>query len=131
MSKPFEATFANLRHGRASMEAADELDRIVKSVCDTGKAAKLVIELTVKPNTKNHGFVEAVIITDKITAKIPPIPGESVMFVNSKMELSTQNERQGDLFPEIQRPSRPMVSIDDVDDEGVITQVAGVATPAN
>lgn len=131
MSKPFETTFATLRRGAASMEATEAMQQVVKSVYETGKPAKLVIELTVKPNTKNHGFVEAVIITDKITAKIPPIPGESVMFVNSKMELSTQNERQGDLFPEIQRPSRPMVSIDDVDDEGVITQVAGVATPAN
>ena len=53
MSKPFETTFATLRRGAASMEATEAMQQVVKSVYETGKPAKLVIELTVKPNTKN------------------------------------------------------------------------------
>lgn len=55
MSKPFETTFATLRRGAASMEATEAMQQVVKSVYETGKPAKLVIELTVKPNTKNGG----------------------------------------------------------------------------
>ena len=64
MSKPFETTFATLRRGAASMEATEAMQQVVKSVYETGKPAKLVIELTVKPNAKNGGMVEAVIVTD-------------------------------------------------------------------
>lgn len=53
MSKPFETTFATLRRGAASMEATEAMQQVVKSVYETGKPAKLVIELTVKPNAKN------------------------------------------------------------------------------
>lgn len=63
MSKPFETTFATLRRGAASMEATEAMQQVVKSVYETGKPAKLVIELTVKPNTKNGGMVEAVVRT--------------------------------------------------------------------
>lgn len=87
MSKPFETTFATLRRGAASMEATEAMQQVVKSVYETGKPAKLVIELTVKPNTKNGGMVEAVIVTDKITTRIPQEAGQSVLFVNSKWNL--------------------------------------------
>ena len=110
MSKPFETTFATLRRGAASMEATEAMQQVVKSVYETGKPAKLVIELTVKPNTKNGGMVEAVIVTDKIT-------GQSVLFVNSKMELVSNLDRQGDLFPEIGKAERAPI---DIDDDGVI-----------
>lgn len=119
MSQPFEATFAKLRRGAASLEATEELNKVVKAVCDSGKPAKLVIEITVKPNTKNKGMVEAVILSDKIMSKIPQTPGESVLFVNSKLELVTNNERQGDLFPEIRQEERKFI---DIDEDGVIHQ---------
>lgn len=91
--------------------------RSVKSVYETGKPAKLVIELTVKPNAKNGGMVEAVIVTDKITTRIPQEAGQSVLFVNSKMELVSNLDRQGDLFPEIGKEERAPI---DIDDDGVI-----------
>ena len=114
MSKPFETTFATLRRGAASMEATEAMQQVVKSVYETGKPAKLVIELTVKPNTKNGGMVEAVIVTDKITTRIPQEAGQ---FVNSKMELVSNLERQRDLFPEIGKVDRAPI---DIDDDGVI-----------
>lgn len=117
MSKPFETTFATLRRGAASMEATEAMQQVVKSVYETGKPAKLVIELTVKPNTKNGGMVEAVIVTDKITTRIPQEAGQSVLFVNSKKELVSNLERQGDLFPEIGKVDRAPI---DIDDDGVI-----------
>ena len=116
MSKPFETTFATLRRGAASMEATEAMQQVVKSVYETGKPAKLVIELTVKPNAKNGGMIEAVIVTDKITTKISQEAGQSVS-VCSKMELVSNLDRQGDLFPEIGKADRAPI---DIDDDGVI-----------
>lgn len=39
-------------------------------------------------------MVEAVIVTDKITTRIPQEAGQSVLFVNSKMELVSNLDRQ-------------------------------------
>ena len=99
------------------MEATEAMQQVVKSVYETGKPAKLVIELTVKPNTKNGGMVEAVIVSDKITTKIPQEAGQSVLFVNSKMELVSNLDRQGQLFPEIEKTDRAPVGFDE---DGVI-----------
>ena len=66
MSKPFETTFATLRRGAASMEATEAMQQVVKSVYETGKPAKLVIELTVKPNTKNGGGIRTTQINQKV-----------------------------------------------------------------
>lgn len=72
---------------------------------------------SVRLNTKNGGMVEAVIVTDKITTKIPQEAGQSVLFINSKMELVSNLDRQGDLFPEIGKADRAPI---DIDDDGVI-----------
>ncbi len=111
----FEVTFSSLRRGAASIEATEKLRDVVKAVRDTGKAGKLVIELTIKPNAINNGEVEAVKLMDKITAKPPMTAGESVLFVTSQCELVANNFNQGELFPEIE--TRRVVAVVSEDGE--------------
>lgn len=68
MSKPFETTFATLRRGAASMEATEAMQQVVKSVYETGKPGKLVIELTVKPSASGL-YLITVKIKDQPDAK--------------------------------------------------------------
>ena len=116
--QPFEITFAQLRGGSASREASDGIQRIVDAVLTTGRAGKLVIEITIKPNSKNRGTIEAVKIVDSIKVKLPEEPAESIMFVNAQHELTINNQRQEDLFPEHKAPRRI------VDQDGVVQQIS-------
>lgn len=113
----FVVTFSSLRRGAAAIEASEKLKDVVKAVQETGKAGKIVIELTIKPNAMNNGEVEAVKLQDKITGKPPVIAGESVLFVNSQCELVANNFNQRTLFPEIEK--RPPIC-EVVDEDGEI-----------
>lgn len=53
--RPFFDTARDIRRGQFLEDCGDELQKVVKAVEDTGKAAKLVIELTVKPASKGQG----------------------------------------------------------------------------
>lgn len=115
---PFEITFSQLRAGSASREATEAIRQVVEAVLDTGKPGKMTIELTVKPNARNKREVEAVKIIDKIKVKLPEEPAESIMFVNSNHELTLNNQRQVDMFPEHVVPKRI------IDEHGNIQEVS-------
>jgi hypothetical protein len=93
--RPFFETFRDIRRGQLLEDCADELTKVVKSVEDTGKAAKLVIELTVKPASKGQG---AVIVSDKVRAKLPELPtGETILFVTVENNLVANDPRQKEI----------------------------------
>lgn len=94
-TKSFFDTVRDLRRGEFLNECADKLQEVVAGVEDTGKAGKLVIEITIKPASKGQG---AVMVADKITVKLPQLPaGETIMFVTPENNLMANDPRQADL----------------------------------
>ena len=91
-ARPFFDVFRELRRGSALDEATDELQRVVAAVEETGKAGKLVIEISVAPASKGQGAVK---VADKIMAKLPALPaGETIMFVTPDNNLVANDPRQ-------------------------------------
>lgn len=91
-TRPFFDTARDIRRGQFIEDIADELQRVVASVEETGKPGKLLIELTVKPASKAQG---AVTIADKVKAKLPELPaGETIMFVTPENNLVANDPRQ-------------------------------------
>ena len=94
-TKSFFDTVRDLRRGEFLNDCADKLQEVVAGVEDTGKAGKLVIEITIKPASKGQG---AVMVADKITVKLPQLPaGETIMFVTPENNLMANDPRQADL----------------------------------
>jgi hypothetical protein len=91
-SRPFFDVAREIRRGSFLDEASDALQRVVAAVEETGKAAKLVIEIAVAPAAKGHGAVK---IADRITEKLPAMPaGETIMFVTTDNNLVANDPRQ-------------------------------------
>lgn len=94
-TKSFFDTVRDLRRGEFLNDCADKLQEVVAGVEDTGKAGKLLIEITIKPASKGQG---AVMVADKITVKLPQLPaGETIMFVTPENNLMANDPRQADL----------------------------------
>lgn len=94
-TRPFFDTARDIRRGQFLEDCGDELMKVVKAVEDTGKAAKLVIELTVKPASKGQG---AVVLSDKVRAKLPELPtGETILFVTVENNLVANDPRQKEM----------------------------------
>ena len=97
-TRPFFDTARDIRRGQFIEDIADELQRVVASVEETGKPGKLLIELTIKPASKAQG---AVTIADKIEAKLPKLPaGETIMFVTPGKQLGSERPPPKDPRPE-------------------------------
>lgn len=94
-TRPFFDTAREIRRGQFLEDIADELQKVVKAVDETGKAGKLICELTVKPASKGQG---AYVIADKVRAKLPELPvGETIMFGTPEGNLQARDPRQPDL----------------------------------
>jgi hypothetical protein len=90
--RPFFDTARDIRRGQFLEDCADELQRVVEAVNETGKTGKLVIELTIKPAAKTSG---AATLADQITAKLPKLPaGETIFFVTPDNNLVPNDPRQ-------------------------------------
>lgn len=84
-----------IRQGGFLEDCADELEKVVAAVDETGKTAKLVITLTLKPASKGQG---AIVMSDKVEAKLPALPvGETILFVTNENDLVANDPRQKDL----------------------------------
>lgn len=93
--RSFFDTARDIRRGQMLEDCADELHKVVKAVEETGKAGKLVIELTIKPASKGQG---AVICSDKVRAKLPELPtGETILFVTTENNLVANDPRQKEI----------------------------------
>lgn len=93
--RPFFETAKDIRRGGFLDDCADELQKAVAAVDETGKPAKLVIELTIKPASKGQG---AFIVSDKVVAKLPQLPvGETIMFGTPENNLVANDPRQKEI----------------------------------
>lgn len=94
-SRPFFDVARELRRGNFLEECADNLQTVIAAVEETGKAGKLVIEISVSPASKGQGAVK---VSDRITAKLPQLPaGETIMFVTPDNNLVANDPRQQSL----------------------------------
>jgi uncharacterized protein with LGFP repeats len=94
-ARPFFDVARELRRGNFLEECADELQTVIAAVEETGKAGKLVIEISVAPASKNQGAVK---VSDRITAKLPALAaGETIMFVTPDNNLVANDPRQQSL----------------------------------
>lgn len=94
-TRPFFDTLREIRRGEILDDAATELAKAVRAVDETGKAAKLTIELTIKPAAKIPGTY---VISDKVRAKLPELPvGETILFGTPEGNLQARDPRQAEL----------------------------------
>jgi len=90
--RPFFDTARDIRRGQFLEDCADEMQKVVAAVEETGKAGKLVIEIAIKPASKGQG---AVMVADKISANLPQLPaGETILFVTQENNLVATDPRQ-------------------------------------
>lgn len=90
--RPFFDTARDIRRGQFLEDCADEMQKVVAAVEETGKSGKLVIEIAIKPASKGQG---AVMVADKISAKLPQLPvGETILFVTPENNLVATDPRQ-------------------------------------
>jgi hypothetical protein len=81
--------------GRAHDEASEKLRAAVEAVKQTGKSAKVTVELVIKPIDK---IPNAFKIHDKVTATIPEDPRTSMWFADENNGLHRNDPNQGSLF---------------------------------
>lgn len=94
-TRPFFETAKDIRRGGFLDDCSEQLQKAVAAVDETGKAAKLVIELTIKPASKGQG---AFIVADKVQAKLPQLPiGETIMFGTPENNLVANDPRQKEI----------------------------------
>lgn len=78
------------------LEAAETLRKVVAAVKETGKVGSLVIRLDVKPA---DGGLDAVVVTDKITQKIPEKTRLGALaFITESGDLSRTDPTTAPLF---------------------------------
>lgn len=91
--RPFFDSVRDLRRGQFLEDCADELHSVIAAVAETGKSAKLTIEITVAPAVKG-----AILVTDKVNAKLPTDPpGETMLFVTPDNNWQNKDPRQNDI----------------------------------
>lgn len=91
-TRPFFDTARDIRRGQFLEDCADELHKAVAAVEETGKPAKLLIEINIKPASRGNG---AVVLSDKVRAKLPELgAGETIMFVTTENNLVPNDPRQ-------------------------------------
>lgn len=87
-TRPFFDVARDIRRGQFLEDCADELQKAVAAVVETGKAAKLTIEIAAKGNG-------AVVLSDRVRAKLPELgAGETIMFVTTENNLVPNDPRQ-------------------------------------
>lgn len=91
--KPFTDTLAQLKFGHLNDELANELQALVLTCGDTGKAGKLTLTITLKPG--KGGQME---VFDEITIKAPKAERSStLMFASVDHQLQREDPRQNSL----------------------------------
>ena len=106
--RPFFDTLREIRRGEILDDCADELAKAVKSVDETGKAAKLTIELTIKPAAKVAGTY---VISDRIRTKLPELPaGETILFGTPEGNLQVRDPNQQEIELKSVSDDRPQAS---------------------
>jgi hypothetical protein len=93
MPRMFTDILGEIAGGRLVDSLSERLQEVVAAVGETRKVGKVTVELTVRPNGDH-----AVVITDKVSVKVPEAPhGDSVFFVVGSGDLTRKDPRQADL----------------------------------
>lgn len=103
--KSLNTLLQSLRSGAMLVDLADALTSVVASVRETGKKAKLTLDITVAPatNTRNN----ALVFTDEILTKYPkPDRDQTIMFANDQLVLSRRDSSQPNLIVDNDSPAR-------------------------
>jgi hypothetical protein len=94
-ARPFFDTLRDLRHGGVLEDCADALQAAVKAVDETGKPAKMILEISIKPAARVGGAVN---VSDKITTKLPALPnGETILFMTPDNNMVANDPKQQQL----------------------------------
>lgn len=97
MSKAFAVFLPELRDGRTHAELTSLLGELLNKVKNTGKAGSITLQISVGPAGKGQD-VDKVVITDKITAKMPmPERGSDFYWLTDDADLSRNHPRQSTL----------------------------------
>jgi hypothetical protein len=100
LTKPAASLIAELRNGGCSSDFNDAMQQATAAVKETGKAAKVVLEITINPFDAEATDVERVDVTDKITCKLPVLKKRaSVFFIGANNQLLRQPEIEGVVNP--------------------------------
>lgn len=91
----FATTINQVGHGDLAGQASDSLEKLVKSVRETGKSGEVTLTLKIKPRGRDAGQVE-VTGTVKVSAPIPDV-APSMFFATDKGELLRDNPAQRQL----------------------------------
>lgn len=95
--RAFSLVLQDIRDGRTHSELTAALDELLAAVRNTGKAGSITLELKVKPQ-RAGAEVDKVIVTDKVTTKIPkPERGDDFFWVTDDNNLSRNHPRQHSL----------------------------------
>lgn len=92
--RAFALFMQDIRDGRTHSELTAALDELLAAVRNTGKAGSISLEIKVKPASRGSE-VDKVVITDKVTSKIPkPERGDDFFWVTDDNTLSRNHPRQ-------------------------------------
>lgn len=90
MARPFTDTLNQLRFGTLNDDLSAELNKLVQTVANTGKAGELKLTIKLKPG--KGGQIE---VFDDITVKAPKEErGSSIMFATPEGNLQREDPRQ-------------------------------------
>lgn len=94
--RPFTDVLRDMRRGWVVEEASQRLAEVVIAVQETGKAGKIALELTVKPQSRGDN---AVILSAKVAMKKPQADmPEAVFFADSDGSLLRDDPTQMRMF---------------------------------
>lgn len=94
-ARPIFDVLRDLRRGMLLDDLSDSMQEVVRAVDETGKPAKLVLEISVKPAARVGGAVN---VSDKVTVKLPALPnGETIMFMTPDNNIVANDPKQQSL----------------------------------
>lgn len=95
--KLFNQWLAEINDGRQNLEASAELERVLASIRDTGKAGEVTVSIRIKP----HGAgipADKVTTVVRVTSKVPKLPAADDFFwLTDGAEPTRQHPKQQEL----------------------------------
>ncbi len=94
--KHFTTTLAEMRGGLLNDDLSEAMNKAAAAVRETGRKAKVKLELTILPFDGEPGEIERVAVTDKLTVQLPEKKKrDSVFFLDSNNNLQRQQTIAG------------------------------------
>lgn len=107
--QPFSQWLFAQRGGATHAELTDGLAELATAVNETGKAGKLVLEITIGPASKNGGH--QMLVSDRVVVKAPtPKRSESFFFFDERNGSLVRNDPLQPQLPlqEVPKPTQTL-----------------------